>query len=136
MAAADAHRWGEIGHANLRAAQVLFAQELWRSCVSRAYYSAMASSHAILIHLNRTPTELGNWPNPRLPTALSAALGGGNSRDHRVRVVALSHRRELSDCWGYRLQADYSPLADVGGQIATQAVVCARNLVARWEAMK
>jgi hypothetical protein len=131
-----AKQWAEIGRANLRDAQELFAREAWRSCVSRAYYSAMASSHAILIHLNRTPPELGNWPNPRLAAALSAALGGGNSKDHRVRVIALTHRSEIATCWSYRLQADYSPTARMTDSIARRAVECARNLSARWEAMR
>lgn len=135
MPAATAQSWGAMGEGSLTDVEQLFESGAWRSCVSRAYYSGMAFAHAILLHLRRTPPDLGNWPNPHLPTVLFAALDSLSTRDREWKAVAKSLRSELNTCWTARLLADYSPLAPITRSTAVEARKGARRIGFVWRTM-
>ena len=127
MRHADA--WAIVGKENLSVAQQLFEHEKWRSCVSRAYYSAMATTHAILIlHCRAMPPERGNWSNQSLPVILFDQLKGMHGRSAKWHTAVKMHRNDLNNCWTNRLLADYRPLSHVTGEAAWESLKVARRL--------
>lgn len=136
MPALDAVEWADIGRENLRVAELLLRNGSWRSCVSRGYYSAMATAHALLIRLGMTPPERGNWPNPGLDAMLFAVLKSRSPSDGAWIAAAKVHRIELANCWAFRLQADYAPRAVLSERVARESIKGARRLRFRWESIQ
>lgn len=130
---ASAEEWARLGRENLHVAQRLQENQQWRSCISRAYYSAMASSHAILMQLGQQPPDRGNWSNERLPAMLFAVLKAIDPRDGGWVAAAKSIRLDLGNLWMFRLQADYRPAATINELLADEAVKCARRLARQRE---
>jgi hypothetical protein len=125
--------WAEMGRQNLEAAEILLSRRLWRSSISRSYYSGMATSHALLSRFGLTPPPRGNWPNDALPAIAWHTLKAQRPRDQVWLAASKAHREELADVWAYRLMSDYAPKSGIGEQEARKAVKCARRLVKRME---
>lgn len=136
MGRANHENWMFLGRANLEAAHLLQSRQLWRSAISRAYYSSMASGHALLLRMGMNSPERGNWPNQALPGLIYTTLQARHSNDRRMKSVALAHKADMELCWNYRILADYGPLARLGRTECDGAIKCAGRLVRRLEEQK
>ena len=134
MATAIVNSWSSCASENLRAAQVLLGAGHYRSCISRAYYSACASAHAILLTLGHTPPVQGNWSNPQLPAVLGAAVG--RSGPHRRGADAILLKQDLGESWMLSLLADYRPQAVVDAGMAEDSLLRARRVAWRLEKLR
>lgn len=120
--------WAAVGESNLDVAEGLFGSGQWRSAISRSYYSAYASAHAVAIHLDQRVPLRGNWSHGKLPDALQDALKTLRVSDPGWKWVAMSDKQDLTECFNVRVLADYVPNAVFDIKGAEVAIRCARRL--------
>lgn len=131
MRAPSADDWQKCSRECLEAARLLVRSGKSRSAASRAYFSAYASTHAILLRRGLQPPERGNWPHEGLPTALAATLGRGGSQPDRTQSLLL--KQSLAACWMTRIIADYGPTGTLDDKAARDVVREATRLYKRME---
>ena len=128
--------WQQVGRQNLLDAVSMIDRGSIRSAISRAYYSAVASTHAILLVRGYSAPERGNWSNQQLPDTVREAIRAIAPRDSACQTSAKITREELAHTWALRLQADYNPESRLSLEAARDAVKCARRLAQRLETMQ
>ena len=136
MARRTPQDWIAASDENLRAARTLERSGSRRSATSRAWYSAMSTVHAILIHLGTTPPDRGNWSNHELPALLWRALAARDRRNGEWIARAKILRNDLAKLWGVRLLADYDPTSVLDERIARLATRTAGQLDQLWKEMQ
>jgi hypothetical protein len=123
--------WSELYRDNLDAAHSMLQQGLWRSAVSRAYFSAYCAVTGLLVadrrHGFRFSNGFANPPHKSLPGLIESDLPKAKydielRRKTATRVTTL----RLARC-----AADYNPNAIVGETEATQALQLVRWIIRR-----
>lgn len=111
----------DLGHARevLEAAQVCFAQQLYHSATSRAYYAMFWAAQVALAHAGIRRSE---WSHPALQASCVRELVRTRKRYPALLGQYLNRALQL------RLDADYR-LKGVGQRQATQAVRWAQEFV-------
>lgn len=108
--------WLQLARDNLQASMACMESH-YASAVSRAYYSAFAAGHALLIHAGAKPrADFGTWSHEDLPLALRSTLSRGTmpvTRSSPTEIQIMIQR-----CYQRRLAADYAPSRSIDRQIA------------------
>lgn len=119
---------------NMEAARLLFDQKKWRSAISRAYYAAFASAHAIGLHAGEKPRPpFGTWTHRSLPGVLHQGIRRIAGEDRRsLRSVLVRHLEQVQRMRGI---ADYQPMVIVGREEARDSIHQAARIVSNARSM-
>jgi len=117
--------WRQLSEGSLRAAEVLFREGEYRSCISRAYYAAYcAATEEIVKKLTTFPNAWNNPPHIKMPVYVQNNLTLPQA--NKTAIVNLIDGLPLM-----RENADYRPQTTVTAQDAQD---CLRDATAvQWE---
>jgi len=101
-----------LSEGNLRAAEILFREGEYRSCVSRAYYAAYcAATEEIVKKLTTLPNAWNNPPHVKGPVYIQNNLTMVQAK--KQRIISRINILRL-----YRENADYRPRVAISEQVA------------------
>ena len=104
--------WKQLSEGSLRAAEILFREGEYRSCVSRAYYAAYcAATEEIVKKLTTFPNAWNNPPHVKVPVYVQNNLTMVQAK--KQRIISRINILRL-----YRENADYRPQVAVSEQVA------------------
>lgn len=104
--------WKQLSEGSLRAAEILFREGEYRSCVSRTYYAAYcAATEEIVKKLTMFPNAWNNPPHVKVPVCVQNNLTMVQAK--KQRIISRINILRL-----YRENADYRPQIAVSEQVA------------------
>lgn len=107
-----AETWLDVAADSLKAAQLLFDKEHYRSSVSRGYYALFQASTALFLHVGLKSPSHGNWSHAMLPQLFEVEQVRRNVR----RPMSLRQAAKLS--YHSRCDADYRPRVRIDAVMA------------------
>ena len=117
--------WRQLSEGSLRAAEILFREGEYRSCISRAYYAAYcAATEEIVKKLTTFPNAWNNPPHIKVPVYIQNNLTLPQA--NKTAIVNLIDGLRLM-----RENADYRPQITVTAQDAQDCLRDAATV--QWE---
>jgi uncharacterized protein (UPF0332 family) len=108
--------WRQLSEGNLRAAEILFREGEYRSCISRAYYAAYcAATEEIVKKLTTFPNAWNNPPHIKVSVYIQNNLTLAPTKKQRI-------IRRINILRLYRENADYRPQTTISEQVARNCI--------------
>lgn len=114
--------WRQLSEGNLRAAEILFREGEYRSCISRAYYAAYcAATEEIVKKLTTFPNAWNNPPHIKVSVYIQNNLTLAPTKKQRI-------IRRINILRLYRENADYRPQTTISEQVARNCIRAAATI--------
>ncbi len=108
--------WRQLSEGSLRAAEILFREGEYRSCISRAYYAAYcAATEEIVKKLTTFPNAWNNPPHIKVSVYIQNNLTLAPTKKQRI-------IRRINILRLYRENADYRPQTTISEQVARNCI--------------
>jgi len=108
--------WRQLSGGSLRAAEILFREGEYRSCISRAYYAAYcAATEEIVKKLTTFPNAWNNPPHIKVSVYIQNNLTLAPTKKQRI-------IRRINILRLYRENADYRPQTTISEQVARNCI--------------
>jgi uncharacterized protein (UPF0332 family) len=108
--------WQELSEESLKAAHALLREGCYRSCISRAYYSAYCAATSLIVKkLTTFPNSWNNPPHQKVPVYIQSNLTITQmKKDEAIKLINILRQ--------FREDADYRPQVTLDEQTARDCV--------------